>query len=77
MEQQIGSSLEQIQNPILVILLAGLMAAVVALWIRDQQNRRTIVEMLMENIGAIKDVNTRLSGIDERLESLEERLPSQ
>jgi hypothetical protein len=77
METQIHNSLEQIQNPILVILLAVLILAVAALWIRDAQNRRQLVEALIENIGAIKDTNTKLASMDERLDDIEKRLSSQ
>jgi hypothetical protein len=77
MEEQIHNSLEQIQNPILVILLGVLMLAVAALWLRDAKSRELLVEMLMENIGAIKDVNTKLTSVDDRLDEIEKHLPSQ
>lgn len=63
MEEQIPNALERIENPILIILLAVLMAAGVALWFSYRALQQQFVQMLVENIGALKDVNATLGGI--------------
>lgn len=67
----INSALERIDNPILIILIAVLMMAVVALWFQSKGDRQKLYDLAVETIGAIKDTNTRLSTADDRMERIE------
>jgi len=60
MEQIIPQALERIENPILIILLAVLLAGVVAMWRKDLKKDAILRDLLVESIGAIKDINTTL-----------------
>lgn len=76
MDQQINGALERIENPILIILLVVLMAAVIALWLRDSSRQEIMFALLRENIGAVKDTAAELGRLNDRLEEIENRLPS-
>lgn len=65
MEQQIPVALERIENPILIILLVVLMMAVIALWMRDMAREKRLVEMILGNIGSLKDIDATLRSIRE------------
>ena len=67
----INSALERIENPILIILIAVLMMAVVALWFQSKSDRQKLYDLAIETIGAIKDTNTRMGTADDRMERIE------
>lgn len=77
MEPQIHNALERIENPILIILLAVLMLAVVALWFWNRSLQQRLMDALIQNVQAITNLNATLGNMKERLECIEDRLPSQ
>lgn len=72
MQQTTVHALEEINNPILVILLCALLAAVGALWWDTLRMRRQMVEIVIENIGAIKDFSSVISKLSDRFDAMEE-----
>lgn len=71
MEQTTINALERIENPILIILLCVLLVAVIALWYQYTQAQKRLYELAVETVGALKDLNTRLGDLDDRLERIE------
>ncbi len=72
----INNALERIENPILIILIAVLLLAVVALWFQSKSDRQKLYDLAIETIGAIKDTNTRMGTVDDRMERIEAHLTS-
>lgn len=77
MEQQIPNALERIENPILIVLLVCLMVAVVALWLWNKSLQQRIYDALLQNVAAMTNLNATLGNMKERLDSIENQLPSQ
>jgi Tfp pilus assembly protein PilO len=77
MEQQIPNALERIENPILIVLLACLMVAVVALWFWNKSLQQRIYDALLQNVAAMTNLNATLGNMKERLDNIENQLPSQ
>jgi sensor domain CHASE-containing protein len=71
MNEQIPNALERIENPILIILLAALMVAVVALWLHNLNMQRRLQEALIQNVQAMVNINATLAYINDRLERIE------
>lgn len=77
MEQQIPNALERIENPILIVLLVCLMVAVVALWFWNKSLQQRIYDALLQNVAAMTNLNATLGNMKERLDNIENQLPSQ
>lgn len=77
MEQQIPNALERIENPILIVLLVCLMVAVVALWLWNKSLQQRIYDALLQNVAAMTNLNATLGNMKERLDNIENQLPSQ
>lgn len=77
MEEQIPNALERIENPILIVLLVCLMVAVVALWFWNKSLQQRIYDALLQNVAAMTNLNATLGNMKERLDNIENQLPSQ
>lgn len=72
MEQQTINALERIDNPILIILIVVLLAAVVALWYSNKSLQNRLMEALIQNIAAISNINSTLANFKEQIEELKQ-----
>jgi hypothetical protein len=69
MEQQAINNLEQIENPILALLLIVLIVAHIFQYRERTKLQERLYIIATESVGAIKDVTTRLEDIEEKLNS--------
>ena len=72
MEQQLPNALEQISNPILSILIIILIGACSGLWFAYMRLQQRLMEALLQNVGALTNINATLSNMKERLDGIEE-----
>jgi len=74
MEQQLPNALEQIDNPILSILLIILVAACSGLWFAYRSVQQKLMEVLLQNVTALANLNATLGNMKERLDGIEEAI---
>lgn len=66
MEQQvITNALERIDNPILLLLLAVLVFAIVFLWKHYVKREQMLTEVAISAVGGLKDINAAIGGFKE------------
>ncbi len=69
MEQQTLNSLEQIENPILALLLIVLIVAHIFQYRERTKLQERLYVIATESVGAIKDIAVRLEEIEDKLKS--------